>query len=139
MKFLRKEKERSQQSHATTTIRPLKNFINNTKIAVDKFLHKTPHKTAKQNVSVKEYKAIKDLKRAKITIKPADKNLGIVVMNLEDYIDQCLLYLSTDTYVRTDLFPEDTIRSLKNIIINFKDILSPHKKLNNYLQPNKNH
>ena len=39
-----------------------------------------------------------DWSTAKIIIKPADKNLGIVFMDTGDYIDQCMIQLSSNTY-----------------------------------------
>ena len=43
------------------------------------------------NLSKKATQSLKSLKNAQqtLTIKPADKNLGLVVMNTDDYLQQC--------------------------------------------------
>ena len=40
--------------------------------------------------------------RTEITIKPADKNLGIVILETDDYIQQCNALLYSVTKVRID-------------------------------------
>ena len=76
------------------------------------------------NVTHKHMATIKRLKQIRntVTIKPADKNLGIVILNTEDYIAQCMQHLSgTNTYISVTHFPREEIkRKLLNTIINFK-------------------
>ncbi len=53
--------------------------------------------------------------RAALTIKPADKNLGIVIMNTSDYIQICASQLAdTNTYVQVDTFPATIIHPPKS-------------------------
>ena len=80
------------------------------------------------NVAITERKTIlKKLKqsRLEITIKPADKNLGIVIMNTNDYIGQCMKLLSDVKVCRqTQLYPHEQIKeSLTNLLVNFKSEL----------------
>ena len=68
------------------------------------------------NITPKEKQSIKKLK------KPAvDKNLGIILLNTEDYIEQCLKHLAdTSTYKLADCLPSNAIRShLQNTTISF--------------------
>ena len=53
------------------------------------------------NLTTAEQKALRKLAKSKhkITVKPADKNLGVVIMDTDDYISQCTATLSdTNTY-----------------------------------------
>ena len=87
------------------------------------------------NLSPPQHAALTKLHRASstLTIKPADKNLGIVLMNTDDYITQCLLHLTdTSTYRPTTHYPREEIRKhLHNLIINSKEHFS--KALYKYL------
>ena len=50
--------------------------------------------------------------RNTITVKPADKNLGIVLMNREDYIQQCTNELNKEgTYKLTNEYPVEGIKT----------------------------
>ena len=139
MKFLKAETAKDQLLYITNND-SLENFIASTKIIIDSQLRKKPSRKKKRNISKKELKAIRDLKHTRVVIKPADKNLGIAVLNTEDYIDQCLAHLSTNTYTRTGVFPSNQIKvSIENTLIKFCDHLKPYKKLHQYLQPNYNH
>ena len=82
--------------------------------------------TSKDRATIKKLKQIKD----QITIKPADKNLGIVLLNTDDYIVQCTGHLSdTSTYKLVDSIPTNKIRNhLTNTIISFKSQISGHSK-----------
>lgn len=68
--------------------------------------------------------------RNQVTIKPADKNLGIVLLNTDDYITQCANHLSdTNTYRVADHYPRSDIRKqLMNTIISFKPQISRFNK-----------
>ena len=67
---------------------------------LENYLEKQRNKIV--NVSKSDLRAIQELKRRGIVIKPAEKNLGIAVLNDKDYVNQCLLHLSYSTYARID-------------------------------------
>ena len=59
--------------------------------------------------------------RTRITIKLADKNLGIVVMDTDDYITQCAEHLSSNTYRIVTEYPTTQIaRSIDTTLDEFK-------------------
>ena len=63
------------------------------------------------NLTRKAKAAIKTLKnnQQKLTIKPADKNLGIVIMNTDDYLLQCSKLLTNEaTYRLAQTYPKKT-------------------------------
>ena len=68
--------------------------------------------------------------RDKVIIKPADKNLGIVLMDTDDYIAQCTSHLAdTTTYRLAEHYPRESIRrQLTNAVISFKPQLSGYNK-----------
>jgi hypothetical protein len=94
-----------------------------------------------RNLTNKENKALKNLKNQHhLTIKPADKNLGIVILNTDDYLEQCLKHLSSPTYQLTETFPDTLRRTLENIVIKYKFIINLQSKaLYNFLLPPKQH
>ena len=140
MKFLREiSKESCSPPFFTVNVASIENFIENTKIKIDKQLTTATNKH-KKNMSNKELKAINSLKKLDIVIKPADKNLGIAVMDNSDYVNQCLLHLISDTYIKVDTFPTSEIkRSIINLLVSFKNELVPHRKLYRFLHPNQKH
>lgn len=81
--------------------------------------------TKSSNLSHQEWKQIKQLplSRKRLTIKPA-KNLGIVLLDMEDYVDQCLSHLSKSGYQMVSHFPTTLHSLLQNTIINFKSDLT---------------
>lgn len=90
-----------------------------------------------------EQKIIKKLKqsRSEITIKPADKNLGIVIMNANDYIGQCMKLLSdVEVYRQTKSYPHEQIKeNLTNLLVSFKpELFHFNSQLYEYLQPSTN-
>ena len=92
------------------------------------------------NLTTAEQKALRKLSKSKhkITVKPADKNLGVVIMDTDDYISQCTATLSdTNTYRNRDNYPtKDIQRKLLETLLKFKGTLQAHsKKLFNYLLP----
>lgn len=99
------------KSAATTHIQNSKSFFS----PEDNLLHTTIQHLKKQT---------------SIIFKPADKNLGLVLLNTPDYKDMCLQHLNdTDTYkVITDYNPDDVYNKLLRI-------LRDHNKL--YAQQNK--
>ena len=91
------------------------------------------HKYNTTNLPPPQRRALKTLKqsRQKVTVKPADKNLGIVLMNTDDYITQCMLHLTDkSTYSLAPTYPSNTIKQqLQNRLINYKSDIQPHKYL----------
>ena len=91
------------------------------------------------NITKTEFMALKQLikrSRSQLTIKLADKNLGIVLLDT-DYIKQCMLILSdTRTYRQAHTYPTERIRQqLTNTLVNFKSqIYNYDKRLYEYLQ-----
>ena len=78
----------------------------------------------------------------KIVIKPADKNLGIVLMDTDDYIRQCISQLSdTNTYRIATNYPRSDIkRQVVNTIIRFKPQIHQYDwKLYNFLLSEPDH
>ena len=138
MRFLRNIPQKTLPPHFTVNNGIVENYLEHTKVDLDNYLVKQEGKNIKKvNVSKSDLRAIQELKRRDIVIKPADKNLGIAILNDKDYVSQCLLHLSSSTYARTESFPVDHLkRTIQNILIKFKEELSPHKRLYSYLQPN---
>ena len=75
----------------------------------------------------------------KITFKPADKNLGVVLLNTDDYVMQCITHLSNrNIYQQAECFPAHKLTNIiENTLINFKNTL--YKTLYKYLLPTNNH
>ena len=83
MKFLYKNaKTQHMTSPWPTNNSAIENYIHNTKTSLDNYLPEIFTETQSLQTLRK--------KHHRITIKPADKNLGIVILNAEDYIDQCM-------------------------------------------------
>ena len=96
------------------------------------------------NLTRKAKAAIKTLKnnQQKLTIKPADKNLGIVIMNTDDYLLQCSKLLTNEaTYRLAQTYPKENIsRQLTNTLVSFHSQLTNYNsKLYQFLQPKPNH
>ena len=139
MKFLPKPKVETPLERFTG-VGTLEAYIDNTKQMLADNLptlcsNHPPNLTALQQNALTKHKST----RQTLTIKPADKNLGIVLMNTEDYISQCLLHLTDQkTYRTTPSYPKDNIqRELHNLIITFKEQL--HKRLETYLSEGPQH
>ena len=97
-------------------------------------------KHTKSNITRTQRKAITALQKTRniTTIKPADKNLGIVIMDTDDYIQQCTSLLSdTSTYKIAQTFPSSTIaKKVANTIAAFRQqIQNHHMHLYTYLTP----
>lgn len=120
---------------------------------VEQYIERTKQETDEQiprllscqihNVTSQERQIISNFKKSKskITIKPADKNLGVVILNTDDYIHQCMIILSdTNTYRQTQFYPEEEIKKkLINLLVTFKShLLNVNKNLYDYLQPKNN-
>lgn len=126
-----------------SNVGPVEHYIHITRNNIDNNLQELT-KTNKPNITKTDRQNIKKLKQAcnTITIKPADKNLGIVLLNTDDYISQCTKHLSdTSTYILADNYPTDTIRrQITNTVINFKTQLQDYdKRLYNLLVSPSNH
>lgn len=76
--------------------------------------------------TIRKFKKMRD----KVTIKPADKNLGIVLLNMDDYISQCTNHLrDVTTYRLANHHPrQDIKKQLMNTAISFKPQLSKYNK-----------
>lgn len=139
MKFIPKKHQNFASAHYSG-IHELEDYIYNTKELLDKKLPNITGKKNPDNVTIAQRKAIQSLKRSRntITIKPADKNLGVVIMDTDDYIMQCTaLLMDHNTYRLAKTYPYSEIKdSLENIISTYKDKLRHiHKHLEHYLLP----
>ena len=115
----------------------LENYIDNTKQNIVDNLDKIAH-TSKFNLTVTQKTAMQQLKKVRHTviIKPADKNLGVVLMNTDDYVTQCLAHLTDHkTYRLITGYPAHGIRQqLLDTLANYKQVLGSHdKRLYKYL------
>ena len=138
MKFLKKSAKTPPEFQQITNLNPIENFIESTRITIDQELKKALARPTNRNQLNKDTKTLKSLRDPHITIKPADKNLGIVILNSSDYVDQSLIHLASETYIRVASFPEHSIKqSIINILISFKSHLTVHKCLYDYLLPQK--
>ena len=112
-------------------IQKVKHYIESTKNELN---NRLPQITTlfSSNVTNKDRATIKKLKKIndQVTIKPADKNLGIVLLNTDDYIVQCTNHLSdASTYKLVESIPTNKIRNhLTNTIISFKSQINGHSK-----------
>ena len=116
----------------------MENYIEDTKQSIVDNLHLL-YQNNKPNLTEKQQIALNKLQknRKSITIKPADKNLGLVLMNTDHYIMQCLAHLTdTSTYRLTTSYPlEDIERNMVHILNNFKHELDNRdKRLYKFLQ-----
>ena len=76
--------------------------------------------------------------RTSVTVKPADKNLGIVLMNTDDYVTNCTKLLSdTRTYRLATEYPKgDISRQVVDIVNSYKSQLyNYNKRLYTFLLP----
>ena len=114
-----------------TGIATLEKYIDDTKERVANSLP-TICNTTTRNLTPQQYSALLKLKRHHhtITIKPADKNLGIVVLDTDDYISQCMAQLSdATTYRLVSTYPITEIESkLSQILLSFRNTLITHNK-----------
>ena len=143
MKFL---KNKSIPPHPSDTCNNtnIENYIYSKKIILNKKLKKLFIPQNKHNLTRQQQTTLKKLcgSRHTITIKPADKNLGIGALNTHDYLQQCIEHLSNENVYRlTQQFPQEDIkRIITNTLVSFKQSITYlNKKLYNYLQPIKSH
>ena len=141
MKFLPKTVTVSS-TQLFSDISQLEHYIELTKRSLNDQLPEILKKSA-PNLTKEEKASIKSLKNARqtLTIKPADKNLGVVIMNTDDYLQQCTkLLTNTTTYRPAETYPKDDMaRKLTDTLISFNSQLIGYiKKLYEYLQPKPN-
>ena len=130
MKFLPKPNIESPVQRYTGVAK-LENYIYDTKQSlVDNLQALTANNT--RNLSHKQQEALNKMQHLRhvITIKPADKNLGVAIMNTEDYITQCMAHLTDhNTYRLATHYPIVNIkRELQRVIDAFKAQLDSHHK-----------
>lgn len=113
----------------------LENYIDNTNIVdnLDKIARRS-----KSNLTATQKTAMQQLKKVRqaVIIKMADKNLGVVLMNTDDYVTHCLAHLTDNkTYRLITEYPAHDIRQqLLDTLANHKQVLSSHdKRLYKYL------
>ena len=122
----------------------IENYIYNTKVTLSDNLKDLYNGNKKINLTNPQQRALQKFKNLKqhITIKPEDKNLGIVLLDTDDYLKQCTEQLADrNIYCIKQHFPETEIkRLLTNTIIPFKQpIYSYSRELYKYLQPTTKH
>lgn len=115
----------------------LETYIDNTKQSIVDNLTEIAN-NSKHNLTATQKSAIHQLKqvRHEVIIKPADKNLGVVLMNTDDYVTQCLAHLTDKkTYRLITEYPAHHIKKqLLNTLTNYKQLLLLHdKRLYKYL------
>jgi hypothetical protein len=68
-------------------------------------------------------------KNPNITIKPADKNLGTVILNTSDYVTMCTDHLNdTNVYVPvTDYSFNYSYARLRQILLSYNELFAPYK------------
>ncbi|XP_064393306.1 uncharacterized protein LOC135340830 [Halichondria panicea] len=120
--------------------RNVEQYISVTKDNINDQLHEIFK--PKTNVTLAESLALQKFKKQKnrVTIKPADKNLGVVVMDTTDYVQQCLLILLDDkVYKRTAEYPTTKITNqLQEVLSKYHTTLtSTDKRLKRFVLPNK--
>ena len=136
MTFLPKQ-VRSSRLERFTDVGKLENYIAHTKeILADNLPLICNNKIP--NLPPTQLSALHKLRhtRHSLTIKPADKNLGIVLMNTDDYITQCMAHLSdTTTYRLSTSYPKHNIkRELQNTVTSFREHIQPlNKRLYTFL------
>ena len=120
----------------------LEDYIFHTKEMLDKELPRICVQN-QNNLSPQQQRAIRKLQRTRhsITIKPADKNLGIVILDTDDYLMQCChILMDEKSYRVAERYPHDEIRKrIMNTVIAFKrTIQNVNGKLYNFLQTSVN-
>ena len=127
MKFLPKPKTETLLERYTG-VGKLETYIEHTK---QELADNLPQKCRQEpsNLTPSQQTTLTKLQHARdtLTIKP-DKNLGIVLMNTEDYIAQCLLHLTDNTTYRpAEEYPTEIIRrKLHNLTSTVIDQLNKH-------------
>ena len=122
MKFLPPPTQDTHISHYSGSA-TLETYIDNTKQQIADKLSALCHSNS-PNLTKEQRTALKKLQTARqsVTIKPADKNLGLVLMDTDDYVNQCLAHLTDkNTYRLAKEYPKSDIQqSLTNVLTKFK-------------------
>ena len=137
MKFLPKPKPETQLERYTD-VGQLENYIERTKQQIADSLNAFGE-NGTPNLPRIQRTALSKLQRSRhtLTIKPADKNLGVVLMHTNDYITQCMLHLTDSTTYRlaTNYPAEDIKRELQHVVAAYKPQLETrHKHLYSFLR-----
>lgn len=112
LKFLPPSTIESPQERYTG-IAYLEKYIDDTKELVANSLESICSSKA-DNLTVSQRASLNHLKKkhGSLTIKPADKNLGIVLMDTDDYIQECITHLSDRTTCKLVAeYPTNQIRN----------------------------
>ena len=138
MKFLPKKAYTSHKDR-DSGVGIVEQYIDHTKTQLEEKISEV-FCPLKSNLSYTEHLALEKFKRMKqqITIKPADKNLGIVLMDTKDYIEQCLNILQNiSVYKRVQQYPKQEIqRQVYQALSKFNTTVNSFdKRLKKYLQP----
>ena len=114
----------------------LENYLDNTKQSIADRLPSICH-THHCNLSKPEKESLHKLQRVtqELTIKPADKNLGIVVMDTDDYVEKCLEHLADSTTYKPAKYSQEQVKKqLRHVVSNFQSQLMAYdKRLFKYL------
>ena len=104
MTFLKNNKKSISLTPTTNT--RLENYLAQKKIELDSHLPEI-FKVTSKITTPNQMRSLRKLKNSKelITIKPADKNLGVVILDTTDYINQCIAHLATPSYNLVAQFP----------------------------------
>ena len=99
---------------------------------------------SKSNLTKQERQVLCNLKQKKVEImlKPADKNLGIVILSTDDYLHLCTQQLAdASTYRQCTGYPKETISTkIKETVSRFTShVKSIHKQLYDFLTPHPRH
>ncbi len=118
---------------------PLEAYIDQTKTELEELLPSI-YKQTPPNLDKQKRQAVTTFKtlRTELTIKPADKNLGIVLMDTDDYLQQCTTILNDNTTYRLaqDYPTSDIEHELYTTVSSFfRQIKSLHKNLYDFLIP----
>ena len=119
----------------------VESYIENTRTELDDKIGEV-FSNKKKNITESETAALKNLKQlqSQLTIKPADKNLGIVILDTNDYISQCTQILeNTRVYKRIKEYPLETIKNnIKEVLHKFSLSINKYdKQLWKFLYPDK--
>ena len=109
----------------------LESYIDNTKQQIADNLSQLCNGN-NPNLTKQQHTSLKKLQRARrnVTIKPADKNLDLVLLNTDDYITLCMAHLTdSNTYREATNYPREQIqRQLSHVLMTFKPQLDSYDK-----------
>ena len=108
----------------------LEKYIDNTKQSIAEKLSDICT-TKHSNVSLEQKHSLSKLQKAakQLTIKSADKNLGIVLMDTDDYVEQCSKHLTDrDTYIPAKPSLTHIKNQLSSLLSSYTKQLTTHSK-----------